>query len=139
MGSGVCSAIGYQMADRSRRVFTITGDGCVLMYGSELATAVQHRVPVTIVIINDSRLNMCALGFRDQFGASPDLSTQVIDFAQVARGMGATAHVVRTRKELIAALEVRADGPVVLDVRIDPDVRLEGNQRTAALVHFRTT
>lgn len=139
MGSGICSAIGYQMADRSRRVYTITGDGCVLMYGSELATAVQHRVPVTIVIINDSRLNMCALGFRDQFGASPDLSTQVIDFTQVARGMGATAYLVRTRKELIAALEAPSDGPVVLDVRIDPDVRLEGSQRTAALVQFRST
>lgn len=138
MGSGVCSAIGYQMADRSRRVYTITGDGCVLMYGSELATAVQHHVPVTIVIINDSRLNMCQLGFRDQFGASPDLSTHVIDFAQVARGMGATAYLVRTRRELVTALEARADGPVVLDVRIDPDIRLEGSQRTAALVQFRT-
>jgi len=139
MGSGVCSAIGYQMADRSRRVYTITGDGCFLMYGSELATAAQHRVPVTIVIINDSRLNMCALGFRDQFGASPDLSTQIIDFAQVARGMGATAYLVRTHKELVAALGAPADGPVVLDVRIDPDIRLEGSQRTAALVQFRTT
>lgn len=139
MGSGVCSAIGYQMADRSRRVYTITGDGCVLMYGSEIATAVQHHVPVTIVIFNDSRLNMCQLGFRDQFGESPDLSTQVIDFSQIARGMGATAYLVRTRKELITALETPADGPVVLDVRIDPYIRLEGSQRTAALVQFRTT
>jgi acetolactate synthase-1/2/3 large subunit len=138
MGSGVCTAIGYQMGDRSRRVYAITGDGCVLMYGAELATAVQHRVPVTIAIINDSRLNMCQLGFRDQFGASPDLTTQVIEFVQVARGMGATAYLIRTRAELIAALEAPEDGPVVLDIRIDPEVRLEGSQRTAALRQFHT-
>jgi acetolactate synthase-1/2/3 large subunit len=138
MGSGVCTAIGYQLAAPSRRVYAVTGDGCVLMYGSELATAVQHRVPVTIVIINDSRLNMCQLGFRDQFGASPDLTTQMIEFVQVARGMGAMAYLVRTRKDLIAALQAPVDGPVVLDVRIDPEIRLEGSQRTAALRQFHT-
>lgn len=138
MGSGVCTAIGYQMGDLSRRVYAVTGDGCVLMYGSELATAVQHRVPVTILVINDSRLNMCQLGFCDLFGGSPDLRTQVIDFVQVARGMGATAYLIRTREDLVAALKAPADGAVVLDIRIDPDIRLEGSQRVASLRQFRT-
>jgi acetolactate synthase-1/2/3 large subunit len=138
MGSGICTAIGYQMGAPARRVYALTGDGCALMYGAELATAVQHRAAVTIAIINDSRLNMCQLGFRDLFGSSPDLHTQVIDFAQIARGMGATAYLVRRRDELLAALATPADGPIVLDVRIDPEIRLEGSQRIAALRQFGT-
>lgn len=136
MGSAIGSAIGYQMGDKSRRVFCICGDGCFLMYGSDLATAVHHGVPVTIVIINDSRLNMCEHGMRDLFGASTDMSTPVIDFAMAARAMGATGHVVSTHAELKQALTAPATGPVVLDVRIDPDIRLMGSQRNAALRQF---
>lgn len=138
MGSGVCAAIGYQMAAPSRRVYAVTGDGCFLMQGSELATAVQHRVPVTILVNNDSRMNMCELAFCDLFGASPDVRTQVVDFAQIARAMGATAYLVRTHDELVAALKAPADGTVLLDVRIDPAVRFEGNQRIEALRAYST-
>ena len=68
MGSGIGSAIGYQLGARERRVYGICGDGCFLMYGNELATAVQHQVPVTLLVANDSRLNMCEHGLRDLFG-----------------------------------------------------------------------
>ena len=88
MGSGVVSAIGYQMGAPSRRVYSICGDGCFLMYGSELVTAVQHHVPVTIVVINDSRLNMCEHGIRAQYGATTDMTTPVVDFAGDCRQHG---------------------------------------------------
>ncbi len=136
MGSGVGAAIGYQMANPGRRVVAVCGDGCYLMYGAELVTAVHHRVPVTIVIINDSRLNMCELGMRDLYGASTDMSTPVVDFAAAARASGAIGHVIRTRAELIEALREVTDVPMVLDVRVDPDVRLLGSQRNAALRQF---
>jgi acetolactate synthase-1/2/3 large subunit len=136
MGSGIGSAIGYQMGAPARRVYAICGDGCFLMYGSELATAVQHRAAVTIVVINDSRLNMCEHGIRDQYGASTDMSTPLVDFARMASSMGATGVVVRTREELVAALALPPAGPVVLDVRVDPAVRLEGSQRVASLCLF---
>ena len=100
MGSGVCAAIGLQMGAPTRHVYAICGDGCFLMFGSELATAVQHHVPVTFVIINDSRLNMCHFGQHDLFGASADFSTQLVDFAALGRSMGATSHVMSTRDEL---------------------------------------
>jgi acetolactate synthase I/II/III large subunit len=136
MGSSIGCAIGHQMGDRARRVYAICGDGCFLMYGSELATAVQHRIPVTFVIINDSRLNMCELGMRDLYGATTDMSTPIIDFALSARAWGAAGHLVRTRAQLAAALALPVDGPVVLDVRIDPEIRLQGSQRNAALRQF---
>jgi acetolactate synthase I/II/III large subunit len=136
MGSGVCTAIGYQMGAPSRRVFAVTGDGCFLMYGAELVTAVHHRVPVTIVVINDSRLNMCELGMRDLYGGTTDMSTPIVDFAAAAHAAGADGVVVRTREEMEAALRRELDGPLVIDARIDPDVRLMGSQRNAALRQF---
>jgi acetolactate synthase-1/2/3 large subunit len=136
MGSSIGCAIGHQMGNRARRVYAICGDGCFLMYGAELATAIQHEIPVTVVVINDSRLNMCELGMRDLYGATTDMSTPVIDFALSARAWGAAGHLVRTRAELASALSLPVKGPLVLDVRIDPEIRLQGSQRNAALRQF---
>ena len=136
MGSGICSAVGYQMGAPSRRVYAICGDGCFLMHGLELATAVQHQIPVTLIVINDNRLNMCEHGIRDQYGSTTDMTTQVIDFAAIASGMGATGIIVRTRDELVKALTAKLLGPTLLDVRVDPSIRLEGNQRIASLQLF---
>ena len=106
------------------------------MYGSELATAVQHNIPVTIIVINDSKFNMCEHGMRDLYGASTDMTTSLVNFAEVALAMGAVGHVVDTLNDLTAVLRFPASGPVVLDVRVDPQVRLKGSQRNAALRQF---
>ncbi len=136
MGSGIVSAIGYQIGAPHRRTYALCGDGGFLMFGTELATAVQHKVKTTFVIINDSRLNMVHHGMRELYGGTPDFTTQEIDFAAFGRSMGATAFLVRTKEELAQGLDVESPGPVVLDVRIDADIRLEGTQRNAALRQF---
>jgi acetolactate synthase-1/2/3 large subunit len=136
MGSGINAAIGYQLGAMQRRTYAICGDGGFLMYGSELATAVQYALPTTFLVMNDSRLNMVHHGMRAQFGRAPDFSTQLVDFAGIARSMGAEGRIVDTRESLEAGLRDRRNGPLLLDVRIDPDVGLEGNQRVAALKQF---
>ncbi len=138
MGSGINAAIGYQLGAPNRRTFAICGDGGFLMYGTELATAVQYRLPTTFVIINDSRLTMVHHGHMGLFGRTPEFDTQLVDFAMFARSVGAAGHVVNTREELIRGLAI-AEGPLVLDVRVDSDVRLAGNQRVAALRQFKAS
>jgi acetolactate synthase-1/2/3 large subunit len=137
MGSGIGAAIGYQLGAPHRRTFAICGDGGFLMFGNELATAVQYGLRTTFVVINDGRLNMVHHGMMDLFERTPDFSTQVVNFAEMAKSMGATGYVVNTEEGLRAGL-AEHDGPVVLDVRIDPDIRLGGNQRVAALKQFGT-
>ncbi|MBI5517481.1 MAG: thiamine pyrophosphate-binding protein [Deltaproteobacteria bacterium] len=137
MGSGLCAAVGYQLGAPARRVYAICGDGGFLMFGGELATAVHHKVATTFVIINDSRLNMVHHGMKDEYGATPDFTTPLIDFSMMAQGFGAAGRIVRTKEELIDALGADHEGPAVLDVRIDPDVRLGGSQRVAALRQFK--
>jgi acetolactate synthase-1/2/3 large subunit len=136
MGSGICSAIGYQMGAPARRSFAICGDGGFLMMGNELARAAKHKVPTTFVVINDSRFNMVHHGQRDIYGSKLDYSLQEVDFAAVARGMGAEGIVITSLGDLRAALTKDLDGPLVLDVRVDPEVRLNGSQRLAALRQF---
>ncbi len=137
MGSGIVSTIGWQLGCPGRRAYAICGDGGMLMSGNELSTAVQHRIGVTFVVINDARLNMVHHGMNDLFGRTPDFSTQLIDFARMAESFGATGVVVSTKEELARALTKSVEGPFVLDVRVDPDVRLGGSQRVAALRQFK--
>jgi acetolactate synthase-1/2/3 large subunit len=137
MGSGINSAIGYQLGAPGRRTFAICGDGGFLMYGMELSTAVQYGIATTFVIINDSRLSMVHHGMTDLYGTSPNFSTQVIDFAGIARSVGAQGEIIKSRQQLLEALKLPITGPLVLDVRVDPDVRLGGSQRNAALRQFK--
>lgn len=139
MGSSIGTAIGYQLGAPERRSYVICGDGGFLMHGNELATAVQHRVPTTFVVINDSRMNMVHQGQRAIYGANMDFSTQEIDFAAMAASMGARGVLVNDEVTLRKSLDVPCQDPLVLDVRVDPDVRLAGSQRLAALKQFQFT
>jgi acetolactate synthase-1/2/3 large subunit len=136
MGSGVVFPIGYQLADPQRPVVAIVGDGGFAMCGSELLTAVRYGLRTTFVVINDADMNMCTHGIRDQYGVRPDFTTPRVDFAAAARAYGAAGYSVETRDELLRALREATDGPKVLDVRIDPNVRLLGSPRVAALKQF---
>jgi acetolactate synthase-1/2/3 large subunit len=136
MGSGIVSAIGFQLGAPGRPTFAVCGDGGFLMNGSELATAVQHGVCVTFVVINDARLNMVHHGMRDLFGQTQDFSTGEVDLAAMARSFRAEGEIVTTAEQLRRAIARPAIGPRVLDVRIDPDVRMAGGQRDAALRLF---
>jgi acetolactate synthase-1/2/3 large subunit len=136
MGSSIPVGIGMALGAKHRRVFVICGDGGFNLAGSELATCVALRAPVTIVLLNDSRLNMCHHGMVDLYGTSNDFSTQTIDFAAIARAYGVAAETICTTSELERALGRPLDGPQLFDLRIDPNVRLGGSQRTAALRQF---
>jgi acetolactate synthase I/II/III large subunit len=136
MGSGIVTALGYQLGAPERRTFALCGDGGFLMSGSEIVTAVRHRLPTTFVIINDSRFNMVHLGMTAQYGRCPDFSHERVDFASMARSVGAAGIAVASREDLAAALALDIDGPLMIDVTIDADVPMRGNQRVASLRHF---
>jgi acetolactate synthase-1/2/3 large subunit len=58
MGYGFPAAIGAQIANPGRRVVDIAGDGSIQMNIQELATAVRHRLPVVVAILNNGYLGM---------------------------------------------------------------------------------
>jgi acetolactate synthase-1/2/3 large subunit len=139
MGSGICSAIGLAMGDPSRRVVCVCGDGGMQMAGMEAIVAVRERLPVIFAVFNDARYNMVHHGFRSLFRREAEWDSPWIDFALWARSMGIPGMRINHPGELTAArLDLLATRqlPIVLDMRIDANVRLHGAGRVETLQHM---
>jgi len=124
IGLGMATALGASYAEPGRPVLAAIGDGGFALGGlSDLVTAVTLNRRIIVVLLNDGAYGAEYVQLRDR-GLDPALATlRWPDFGPVARAIGAQGHTVRTVRELDEALGV-ADfdaGPVLLDVRIDPD------------------
>jgi acetolactate synthase-1/2/3 large subunit len=139
MGSGIAGAIGLALADRSRPVVCITGDGCMQMAGMEVLVAIRQRLPILFVVFNDARYNMVHHGMRQIFGSAAPYDAPPIDFAAWSAALGMPAQIVTRPGEVTSAL-VRAllveGGPALLDARIDCSLRIRGGGRVEALQHM---
>lgn len=122
MGFGIPSAMGAQAAFPKRQVICVCGDGGVQMNMQELATMVQHRLPVKIVILNNNFLGMVRqwqeLFFDKRY--SQTCLELPMDFAKIAEAYGAKglkadkpADVEQVIKEAFAH-----NGPVVMEFKI---------------------
>lgn len=118
MANAVPHAIGAQPAFPGRQVIALSGDGGLGMLLGELLTLRQNKLPVKIVVFNNSSLNfveveMKAAGFVN-FGTQLDNPS----FADVANAMGIHGQRVERPDDLEGALRVAFDhdGPALVDV-----------------------
>ena len=120
MASGIATAVGVSMGRHGEPVAAITGDGCLLMGPGPIAAAARHRLPILFVVLNDQRLAMCELGHATVYEESPPYPIE-IDVVKIAEGLGARALTVSQPNEILNLdpAELLANGPCVLDVRID--------------------
>lgn len=123
MGWALGAAIGTALGGGTP-VVCITGDGSLLMNGQELTVAVQERLPVVFVVLNDAALGMIKHGQRLAQAEAVGYRLPNIDFAACARAMGAAGYSIRNARDLyaidIGCLCSRA-GPTLLDVHIDAE------------------
>jgi len=133
MGQSIGAAIGAQIARPERTVAAICGDGCFAMNAFEVATAVSERLPIVVFVFNDQRLGMVEIGHQAVYGRKPEYPI-AMDVCQLAAGLGAEVLRVERPGDLRAAADMlkRRKGPVVVDVCIDPDVRLPKKDRMGA-------
>jgi acetolactate synthase I/II/III large subunit len=124
MGYGFPAAIGAQVAMPGRLVVDIAGDGSIQMNIQELATAVQYRIPVKVVILNNGTLGMVRqwqeLFFDGNY--SQTCLPRIPDFVKLAEAYGAKGFRATTPEEVPGVLRkgFAADGPVLIDVITDP-------------------
>ena len=124
MGYGVPAGVGAVLADPDATVITISGDGSFMMNVQELATIRRYRLPLKIVLIDNSQLGMVRqwqeLFFEENF-SEIDLSDNP-DFAEVAHAFGIEAFTIDHRSQVEGAIQrlLGTDGPILLHVRIDP-------------------
>jgi acetolactate synthase-1/2/3 large subunit len=123
MGYGLPAAIGAQVAHPDDLVVCISGDASVLMNIQELATAVQHRCPVKLVLSNNGCMGMVRqwqeLHYEGRYSHS--YSEALPDFVALARAFGWQARRVEDPAELDAAVAecMDSEGPYLLDVRVE--------------------
>ncbi len=132
MGQSIGAAIGAQLAHPGRSVAAICGDGCFAMNAFEIATAVQEQLPIRVFVFNDERLGMVENGHQTVYGRRPRYSTGPLDICSIARGLGAVTMRVDGKNQFDPLL-LSAPGPVVIDVRIDPDVMIPKVDRVAVM------
>lgn len=124
MGYGIPAGIGACLADPDATVITVSGDGSFMMNVQELATIRRYRVPLKIVLLDNSQLGMVRQWqqlFFDQNFSEIDLSDNP-DFAELARAFGIEAFTVDTRDQVPGAIDrlLGTSGPILCHVRIDP-------------------
>ena len=124
MGFGLGAAMGAYVASRDTTVL-VTGDGSFGMNLNELATAVTYRLPIVIVLMNNGVLGMVRQWQTLFYGArySNTVLERKTDFVKLAEAFGARGALATTPEEFEAAFReaLAADGPTVIDTRIDKD------------------
>ncbi len=124
MGYGFPAAVGAKIARPEKEVIAIEGDGSFIMNIQDIATAVQYRIPVKVVIINNEFLGMVRQWqefFYDSRYASVCLSVQP-DFVKLAESFGAVGLRAKKPKEVRPVLEEAMsinDRPVIIDMVVD--------------------
>jgi acetolactate synthase-1/2/3 large subunit len=139
MGSGISGAIGLALARPERPVVCVCGDGGMQMAGMEALVALKYRLPIVYAVFNDARYNMVYHGYRQVFGREAQWDTPWTDFARWARSMGLAGLRINHPGEIDEAMlrRVRETNlPLVLDIRIDREMRVAGGGRNEALQHM---
>ena len=124
MGYGIPAGIGALLAEPEATVVTVTGDGSIMMNIHELATLRRYRLPLKILLFDNSALGLVRqwqeLFFDGNF-SEVDLYDNP-DFAEVARAFGIEAFTIDRRAEVPEAIErlLASRGPILCHARIDP-------------------
>ena len=124
MGYGVPAAVAAKAVYPNRTVISWNGDGCFMMNGQELATAVQHNLPVIFVVVNNGMYGTIRMHQERHY---PDrvIATELQnpDFAALARAYGALGETVTRTQEFAPAFQraMAAGKPSLIEIRIDPE------------------
>jgi len=125
LGYGLPASVGVALARPDRRTIAIIGDGSMMYSIQALWTAAQHRLPLSVIVINNGGYGaMRSFSQTLKVQAPPGIDLPGIDSVQIARGFGCKALQIDKASELEAALRDawRSDGPVLIDVPVDTEV-----------------
>ncbi|MBA3841656.1 MAG: thiamine pyrophosphate-binding protein [Actinobacteria bacterium] len=124
MGYGVPAAVAAKAVRPEATVICWSGDGDFLMSGQELATAVQHDLPIVVIVVDNAMYGTIRMHQERHFpGRVVGTDLRNPDFAAYARAFGAHGETVERTADFAPALErsLAAGRPAVLHLRIDPE------------------
>jgi len=142
MGYEVNAALGAKMAAPEREVYALVGDGSYMMLHSELATSIQERRKINVVLLDNMAfgcINNLQMGngmgsfgtefrFRNPESGQLDGDFVPVDFAMSAAAYGCKTYKVKTVEELEAALiDARTQTvSTLIDIKVLPKTMIHG-------------
>jgi benzoylformate decarboxylase len=127
LGYGLPAAVGLSLGRPGIRTVCLIGDGSAMYSIQALWTAAQRKLPLTVVVINNSGYGaMRSFSQVMQVRNVPGLELPGIDFVKIAEGMGCHAVRVSRASELAPALSrgLAHDGASLIEVMVDSAVPL---------------
>ena len=142
MGYEIAGALGSKLAEPSREVYAMAGDGSFLMLHSELVTSLQEGVKINVLLFDNASFGcinnlqmeqgldaLCTeLRYRDGDKPIREGEFMNIDFAKVAEGYGCVTYTARTEDELRAALAdaLKQSRSTLIDIKVAPKTMTHG-------------
>jgi len=125
MGFGFPAALGAKVACPGSAVVDIAGDGSFIMTEQELACSVVEKIPVTVMVLNNSMLGMVAQWqrlFYNRRYSAVELG-KAPDFVKLAEAYGAQGFRVESLREFSEAMKkaLKSEVTTVIDVPISPE------------------
>jgi benzoylformate decarboxylase len=127
LGFGLAAAIGVQLAQPSRPVVCVVGEGSAQYAISGFWTAAAYGVPVTFLVLrNEEYAILKWFGMLENVEGAPGLDLPALDVSAVAAGYGVPSKRVSGREELTEALRtaLASGGPEVVEVQVTPGMAL---------------
>lgn len=124
MGNSIGMAIGAKVAAPEETVLCITGDGCFMMLGAEINTAVCKDIPVIFIVVNNKQLDMALKGMEKTTGRIDGTLYEVpMDAVKFAESLGAKGYKCETADEFTAAIKdaVALNHVAVIELLTDRD------------------
>jgi acetolactate synthase-1/2/3 large subunit len=125
MGYGVPAAVAAKVTAPGRMVVSFNGDGCYMMNGQELATAVQYNAAVIFVVVNNGSYGTIRM-HQERAYPSRVSGTDLVnpDFAALARAYGAHGELVEQTADFAPAFEraARAGKPTLIEIRLSVEI-----------------
>jgi acetolactate synthase-1/2/3 large subunit len=125
MGYGVPAAIAAKVIAPERMVVSFNGDGCYMMNGQELATAVQYHLPVIFVVVNNGSYGTIRMHQERTYPGRVS-GTDLVnpDFAALAAAYGAHGELVTETAQFAPAFEraAKAGKPTLIEIRLSAEV-----------------
>lgn len=142
MGYEINAALGAKMAEPDREVYAFVGDGSFMMLHSELATSIQDRKKINVVLFDNieygciNNLQMergqgsfgTEMRYRNAETGKLDGDLVYVDFAMIAAGYGCKTYTAKNEKELYEAIEDSKKQTVstLIDIKVLPKTMTDG-------------
>jgi acetolactate synthase-1/2/3 large subunit len=124
MGYGVPAAIAAKIVEPQRMVIASAGDGCFLMNGQEMATAVQYNAAIIVLVFDNGTYGTIRMHQEREFpGRVIGTDLRNPDFAALAESYGALGLRVNATEEFAGAFEkaVAANKPALIHIKMDAE------------------